>query len=94
MSRTTLMCGGKQARSVISEYIYIYIYKERAVVANTPIYTGSETDTHAHCIPGRVAGLNDLSYIVNSWKTHWKWQCYKLNWVCTPPNNCLSIMYN
>ena len=50
----------------------------------TPIYTGTETDTHAHCIPGRVAGRNDLSYIVNSGKTHCKWQCYKLNWVCTP----------
>ena len=43
----------------------------------TPIYTGTETDTHAHCIPGRVAGRNDLSYIVNSGKTHC--QCYKLN---------------
>ena len=38
----------------------------------TPIYTGTETDTHAHCIPGRVAGRNDLSYIVNSGKTHCK----------------------
>ena len=34
--------------------------------SKTPIYTGTETDTHAHCIPGRVAGRNDLSYIVNS----------------------------
>ena len=25
------------------------------------IYTGSETDTHAHCIPGRVAWRIDLS---------------------------------
>ena len=40
--------------------------------AKTPIYTGTETDTHAHCIPGRVAGRNDLSYIVNSGKTHCK----------------------
>ena len=56
-----------------------YIYRPK-----TPIYTGTETDTHAHCIPGRVAGRNDLSYIVNSGKTHCKWQCYKLNWVCTP----------
>ena len=48
--------------------------------SKTPIYnTGTETDTHAHCIPGRVAGRNDLSYIVNSGKTHCKWQCYKLN---------------
>ena len=31
------------------------------------------------CIPGRVAGRNDLSYIVNSGKTHCKCQCYKLN---------------
>ena len=38
----------------------------------TPIYTGTETDTHAHCIPGRVAGRNDLSYIVNNGKTHCK----------------------
>ena len=38
----------------------------------TPIYTGTETDTHAHCIPGRVAGRNDLRYIVNSGKTHCK----------------------
>ena len=37
--------------------------------SKTLIYTGSETDTHAHCIPGRVAGRNDLSYIVNSGKT-------------------------
>ena len=41
-------------------------------IAKTPIYTGTETDTHAHCIPGRVAGRNDLSYIVNSGKTHCK----------------------
>ena len=43
-------------------------------VQSTPIYiyTGSETDTHVHCIPGRVAGRNDLSYIVNSGKTHCK----------------------
>ena len=40
--------------------------------SKTPIYTGTETDTHAHCIPGRVAGRNDLSYIVNSGKTHCK----------------------
>ena len=38
----------------------------------TPIYICSETDTHAHWIPGRVAGRNDLSYIVNSKKTHCK----------------------
>ena len=42
------------------------------VKIKTPIYTGPETDTHAHCIPGRVAGRNDLSYIVNSGKTHCK----------------------
>ena len=41
-------------------------------ITKTPIYTGTETDTHAHCIPGRVAGRNDLSYIVNSGKTHCK----------------------
>ena len=29
-----------------------------------------QPDTHAHCIPGRVAGRNDLNYIVNSGKTH------------------------
>ena len=54
-----------------------------------PIHTGSETDTHAHCIPGRVAGRIDLSYIINSGETHCTLQCYKLNRVCTLQNNSL-----
>ena len=52
------------------EATHAYMYRVGRV--KTPIYTGTETDTHAHCIPGRVAGRNDLSYIVNSGKTHCK----------------------
>ena len=39
---------------------------------NDPIHTGSETDTHAYCIPVHVAGRSDLSYIVNNGKTNFK----------------------
>ena len=36
---------------------------------DTPVMD-SETVTHAHSIRDRVAGRNDLSYTVNSGKTH------------------------
>ena len=38
-----------------------------------------------------VVGRNDLSYILNNEKTYCTWQCYILNWVCTPKKN---IPYN
>ena len=38
-----------------------------------PIHTDSQPDTNAHCIPGRVAGRNNLTYIVSKqWETHCK----------------------
>ena len=40
------------------------------VTSRLPIHTGSETDTHARCIPGRVAGRIDLQLYIKAWETH------------------------
>ena len=49
---------------------HVYASNIKRIQPRLPIHTGSETDTHAHCITGRVAGRNDLSYIINNGKTH------------------------
>ena len=52
--------------------LHIQFFVNNYLKSRLPIHTGPETDTHAHCIPGRIAGRNDLSYKVNSGKTHCK----------------------
>ena len=67
-----LTCGADTQPPIHTGREATHAYMYRVGRVKTPIYTGTETDTHAHCIPGRVAGRNDLSYIVNSGKTHCK----------------------
>ena len=59
---------------LIHDFSYFIIHcspvRTTRFVARLYIHTGFETDTHAHYIPGRVAGRNDLNYIVNSGKIH------------------------
>ena len=72
ISLELLMCGGGVqsilllplvARCLETIDVCIWcMFVFTSVVGRLPIHTGPETDTHAHCIPGRVAGRNDLSY--------------------------------